>query len=376
MADDDQPDTSGAMTLHSGYPEAPSPTQTEPDQAEEPPRKSEDTLNESRRKAYFEQLERNYYESADRSNKMMAEIQDSVQKLQQVANAPVPKAPVPTALPAPPNEQQKGNTSEFVFNLLKFGALAVMAFGMRGRGYGHNAIYKGAIGAAIDGYYSGRKDVANAAMQLWEKNRETINAANRQQTASYKEVLADRRLDLAQKMDVINQKSKLLGDYRAFEASKNNNLIELQKMLYDDERLQQHQEDFVRKNRDKLYNILGKPELTAQYWGWVNEKMGGKKRLGPSSSREDIEKAETDYPISEFLRFHEQEELKKEMKKARETGAERQRGKYEETQREQRKEEEEKRHIKVGGTKENPLGLNLGQEDTKKLRSKDEDEGD
>lgn len=310
MADNDDP----KLTLKSGHEEDyPAPPPSGPDLPSE--QKLAETPDQARQKAIIDELEKNYQQSHAMGQKMLTGIQDRLAELMKLRDQPLPDPPQ-LQKPPPLTQQQQGGLSEFVFNLLKFGALTAMAFGTAGRGYGHNAIWKGAIGAALTGYANGRKDVMNKSMQLWEKNREMINDANKQQIERYKEILDNRKLTLSDKMDTINNLSRLLGDYRMFQDSENKNLNDVQRSLQDKEKLQNEQEATVRKQRDKLYNVLGKPAFSDEYWAWVNKKSG--RNLTPNSSAEDIEKAETDYPVSDFLIWHENEEIEKAGKKTRE----------------------------------------------------------
>ena len=199
-------------------------------------------------------------------------------------------------------------------------------------------------------------------MQLWEKNREIINDYNKQQIELYKANLADSRLSLQNKLALNNQVAAAYRDYRNWESTKAQNLRDHQAALKDQERVQRDNEKWVRTQRDKLYNVLGKPNITAQYWAWVRKESGGKVDIKPTNTIAEVEQAEKDYPISKFLAEEQEQEVKRAAEKAEAVEKARVRGKYEEEQREKKLEEEEQKRIHPGGTKDNPLGLNLGSE--------------
>lgn len=313
MADDDT--ESSAQPGMPGSPGDPNVPEDSPEPKAEPiaPR-AQPVTDQDRQNAYIEQLEKNYQESSQRGEKMFAQIQDALGNLMKVANAPTPAPPQGAVAPPPPTEQQKGGLSEFVFNLLKFGALTAIAFGSRGRGFGHNAVYKAAIGSALTGYAAGRKDVADASMRLWEKNREIINDQNKEANANYRALIQDERLALTQKMDILNSLSKTEGDYRMFQASKNQNLMDVHRAIADREKLQEHKEEWERTHKDQIYDMLGKGQMTEQYLAWVHQMSGGKATVTRTSSLAEWRKLEEEHPDlrwSEFLKWHEAEEIRK-----------------------------------------------------------------
>jgi hypothetical protein len=255
-----------------------------------------------------------YRESTEREGKMQDQIKPLVAEMLKLRETPAPGPPGQVSPPPPATEQQKGGLSEFIFNLLKFGALTAVAFGIGGRGYGHNAAWKGAIGAALKGYASGRKDVADGAMKVWEKNREIINDANREQNANYRAILQDQRLALTQKMDMINGLSKMYQDTRMYDASRLQDLKATIKALDDQIKVQRDKEKWEIEHRDKIYDVLGKNQLTAQYLAWLSQQSGGKVNLTGNSNPDDWHKVEKEHPewaFSEFLKWHEQEEIRK-----------------------------------------------------------------
>src|SRR5215475_10508144 len=276
-------------------------------------------------------------------------LMPEVDKLQSIVNQPDPAPPQPYAAPAAPTQAQQGGLSEFIANLLKFGALAAIAFGSRGRGGA--ILSKIAIGSALEGYAKGRREVTEQALQVYEKNRQYVNDLNRQQTQEYHNILADRRLTLSQQMDLINARARVYGDMNTADAARRQDLravlekIEAQRKLQDDTEKEQI------RNRDKLYDVLGKTQITAQYLEWLRQVSGGTVTLTGKSDPEEwnrIVAAHPDWSFSSFLKWHHQQELKnvEEIARARREGVEEGKEKEQEqptqSQEQQRKEVEDK----------------------------------
>lgn len=281
--------------------------------------KPQESTAETEEKGYVEMLTKIQQESATRTKEMQDRLMPALNEFAKLASQPAPASPVPTALPAPPNEQQKGGLSEFVFNLLKFGALAAVAYGASGRGRGHNAIYKSAIGAALKGYATGRKDVADHAMTVWEKNREIINDANREQDKRYQTILDNKQTNLKQKMDLLNEISKIYGDYRTWDDSRRQDLTAARDHLDKRTKLQRDKEQWEIEHREELYSLLGKSEINNKYLAWLHEKARGKVDLSKIHAADDWYKVEKEHPewsFSEFLRFNTEEENKAAIEKA------------------------------------------------------------
>ena len=83
---------------------------------------------------------------------------------------------------------------------------------------------------------------------------------------------------------------------------------------------QKDKEAFEIKNRDKVYDVLGKNQMTAQYLEWLNQQSGGKTSLTMNTSADDWYKVEKEHPewsFSSFLAIHEKEEVRKATEKAK-----------------------------------------------------------
>jgi hypothetical protein len=331
MADDDVPiggsestggqgDQPTTKEVESGEREDPTPPESKPEEekpSEEDPAKTKiESFN-----SINEQLNKMYKEASERETEMRTKISGAVNDLQKLINQPAPAPPQAVTMPPPMSEQHKGGVAEFVTNLLKFGALAALAFGAGRRGAGHSAIAKSALGAALSGYAEGRKDVRDSAMHLWEKNREVVNDYNREQNANYRAILQDRRMNLTQKMDMINALSAEYKDYRTWDASRRQDLTALQKNINDQMRLQRDHEKWVIQHRHKINDAIGKEGHDGRYFAWVYQKSGIQMDANWTADQYyDFGKAHPELQMSEFIKYEKDEEIKKVREKA-EAGA-------------------------------------------------------
>jgi hypothetical protein len=292
--------------------------------------------------------------ATEREARMHNEIEPAMKKLQSLVNEPTVPPPEPMTMPPPPTEQQKGGLAEFVVNLLKFGALATIAFGMGRRGAGHSYIWKTAIGAALTSYAKGRSDISSAAMHLWEKNREVVNDYNREQNANYRAILQDHRLDLTQKMDMINALSTEYRDYRTADAAERQDLTALQKSMDDQMRAQRAQEKWVIEHRHKIYDAIGKQGQDGKYFAWVYQKSHIQMDANWTADQYyDFVKAHPELAMSEFNKHQMEEEIKKVREKAEATA----RGKEAATQPEKTEPDERSKEAAEALKKEVSKGL-------------------
>jgi hypothetical protein len=319
MADNDDVQNADDSPAPAEAPPPAPPPEQKPETEEEKARKDYET-NLQNLQAHREHLDRMTDDARTRSDRMKSQLDSSLAELKGLVDQPAPAPPEGITMPSPLSEQQKGGLAEFVVNLLKFGALTTIAFGAGARNRGHGAAWKSAIGAALTGYANGRKDVTNAAMKVWEKNREIVNDMNREQNQNYRQLLQDRRLGLTQKMDMINALAKMYGDYRTSDATERQDLNATIKSIEAQLDVQRKHEDEVRKNRHKIYDAIGKTNINGQYFAWVHKKSGVNMDANWTADQYyEFTKEHPELHMSEFLKWHEQEEIAKAGKKAEAT---------------------------------------------------------
>ena len=243
-------------------------------------------------RVYLSQLEDLQRRADARDYEIRSQLMPDIQKLQQMVNTPLPQAPQPVQPPTPPTEQQKGGLSEFIMNVLKFGALVGIAYGTRGRAGA--SLSKLAIGSALQGYANARKDVVNQSMQLYEKNRQYANDLNKQQNQEYHNLIQDERLSLQQKMDLINSRARFYGDLNTADAAKRQNLKDVIDRIEKQKKLQQDKEKEDFRSRDKFYDSIGDKNFTARYLAWLTQKTG--KVWTRNSDPNELAQLEHDHP--------------------------------------------------------------------------------
>ena len=353
MADNDDVQNADDSPAPAEAPPPAPPPEQKPETEEEKAQKDYET-GQQNLKAQKEHLDRLTDDARTRSERYKSQIEGALAELKGLVDQPAPASPQPITMPPPLSEQQKGGVAEFVTNLLKFGALTTIAFGVGTRNRGHGAAYKSAIGAALTGYVNGRKDVTNAAMKVWEKNREVVNDMNREQNANYRQVLQDRRLGLTQKMDMINAYSKLYGDYRTSDATERQDLNATIKSIEAQLDVQRKHEDEVRKNRHKIYDAIGqgKGNINGLYFAWVHDKSGVNMDANWTADQYyDFTKEHPELHFSEFYKWYTEEEIAKAGKKAeatergREAGKEPEAPSAEETEQEKKAAEDLKKQL-------------------------------
>jgi hypothetical protein len=231
-------------------------------------------------------------------DRIMPELND----LEKLAHQPDPAPPTPYKMPAPYTDQQKGGIAEAAMQLFKFAALAAVAYGVSGRGRGHNAIFLGALGAGIKSYQAGHEEARDKSLKLWEKNYEVLKDANREQQQNYRDILADKHLKLGEQTTLINSYAKFYGDQRMQDASERQDIMAIQRTITDHERQQRDSEKQMQKDRFKWYDIMGKSQSAYDYADWVREKSGGKVDLSKARNEDEMYQMEKQFPRSQFLK--------------------------------------------------------------------------
>jgi hypothetical protein len=305
-----------------------------------------------------------------------------LQDLKEQADKQQAEPPVPTAPPAPPDQQQKNTIAVLGTNILKWTALVGLAYGMTRRSPNRSAMFTLALGAALKGYYDGNKDQRDRSISVWEKNRQAIQDQNRAQHTQYEETLQNNRLSLAQKMDVLKEQSSLWGNKRMEDGAARKDITAIQTAMNQEIHMERDFETQMRRDREQWYKQIGLGGKDGEvYREWI-QKQGGPD-ISKAKDADEAHAIESKYPIYKMLdeqakdkraqdvetaskksaaearakREEEQSGAKDkqslEVDTAAKKAAAEERARYEEKQREEKEEE-------GAGTKDNPLGLNLG----------------
>lgn len=311
----DQPTT---REVASGEREDPTPREQKTDPPADKPPEVRRTEPVSESDALIERLNKMISDMGTNEANMYAKLKGDIDALEKQGNVQQPSLTQGTvSAPPPPTEQQRGGLAEFVGGLLKWSALGLIMFGGGGRSRGHNAIYKSAIGAALLGFSQGRKDVSDRALKVWEKNREIVNDANREQNANNRAILADNRLALNQKMDLIKAHSDFYRDYVNADNARRQDLLAIQKIQADKEKAQKDKEEWERKNRHRVYDIIGHKAIDLQYYDWIRAKTGV--QITHDTSQEQFDEFMKQHPELQFSEFFAEKTKRDEEEKAQQS---------------------------------------------------------
>jgi hypothetical protein len=278
-------------------------------------------------------------------------LEQELRALKEEASKAPPQEQPPMALPAPPNQDQKNDISVLATNVLKWGAIVGLAYGLTRRSPIRGSLFKLGLASALEAHYDGKVHDRNQALSLWEKNRQYIMDQNRLQHQQYMDTFNNRKLSLQQKMDVFREQAALWQNKRAQDAAIRGSIVDIQKMLNDEIRFERDFEHQMRQDRKEWYKLMGMDRREgSEYREWVMRK-GGPDIAQLGDNADAWHKVESKYPRHDMLEEKHKEDQEREIETASKKAAAETRARYEEKQREKLLEER---------SSDNPLGLNLG----------------
>src|SRR6266704_3057241 len=144
----------------------------------------------------------------DEHEKYRAEMQPFVDHFTQQMQTPDPPPPQNQPMPQLPQET-KNRVAQTVAGLATIAAIAFTVFGRKsGNPYAQGAMMSG-LGSLFSGIAQGRHAKAQENAQKFHELWQIKNKENADRLASYRETLANKRLDLSQQMDLIRMKAAL-----------------------------------------------------------------------------------------------------------------------------------------------------------------------
>jgi hypothetical protein len=205
--------------------------------------------------------------------------------------------------------EAKHTATQTVFNVLAVAASAFLLFGAR-RNHGSQGALMSGLGELFKGVAQGRQQKVKEDSVKWHQLNESIQAENKGRLQTYKDVLANRKLNLGQQMDLIKMHAQFHKDQRLEEAADQRNLAAVQKNLENKQRqLKDH------ATRTTKGTVPKNSVMLEDYRQRVFEKSGGKVDFNT-----DPDKAREVYPWSEFLKDSHRDEARV-AKKAQKDGA-------------------------------------------------------
>ena len=248
-----------------------------------------------------------------------------IQQMQQEEKQAPPEPPALRAYPVPPDQQQKNQIAVLGTNILKWGALLGLAYGLTRRSPARGAMFKLALGSALQSYQEGDNRNRNRSVKAWEENTRAINEQNKEQWRQYQETLRNKHTGFQEKMELLKAQAQVWRNDRVEAAAIQRNMMEVEHALDGMTRMQQHFQEQMKKDREQWYKLFG---MTAKegynYRDWVLSKGGPDPNKAKNADEESA--IEKKYPRSQMIdeqskaedqRKFEQREKEKESDKAR-----------------------------------------------------------
>lgn len=231
-----------------------------------------------------------YKQSHARAEYYRQKQEPLIEHFMQQMREPAPERPAMRAMPVMPQEQ-KNSITHTVINMVAVAALAYAAFGSRrGNPYGQ-AAWMGGLGQMFSAFSQGEHEKAKDNMLKWHQLTEQVNAENKARLTSYKEIIANKKLDLHEQMDLIRMQASIYKDASMEEAAASKNFAAVIKQA------DQKAKALTRAQKDTTNALV--PKMPVHYRQWVLQKTGGK--LDPAKDDASYDKAYSEYPPSDMM---------------------------------------------------------------------------
>jgi len=134
---------------------------------------------------------------------------------------------VQTVQPTPTQQQNIGN---ILGNVAAMVAIGTAIFGKRGGGWGA-AITQAGVGAFLKNFAEARQEQSSEVFKQWKESQELIWKNNQAKINDYKEVLADRRLDLSEQHQQLAELAYQRQDWKMYHAATQNAQAQVIKIM-------------------------------------------------------------------------------------------------------------------------------------------------
>jgi hypothetical protein len=195
----------------------------------------------------------------------------------------------------PEQQANQGSIGQTLMQVASIIAIGSAVFGRHRNPYSQ-IVQQSAIGGFLSGIAQGQKDKAHDQLQNWNKAVELTDKLNKEDTQTYKDVLANRRLDLTQQMDLLKDVASQRGDMRMYEAATKNDLTSINKIL--DDKFKARAATIkaqIDVNTQAVNKWLGSPSGLS----WSND-VKEKFHINPYESHDKLAEAFEKYPISKW----------------------------------------------------------------------------
>jgi hypothetical protein len=289
MADDDNNES--LYTASDPDPDPGSASPTDPTTTEVPPTAGSDdstaTGNTHDDAEYTKQLENQFQTDVKRSEAHAHDQQQYIDNIQkQMADLQGMQPPQPLQQIPPASQDQKGQVTSRVLQVLAIAGVAFSLFGKRRNGYAQGALM-GGLGSLIQGYMQGNHEQHNQNTKNWHQLNESIIKENQDRMNQYKAILGNKKLNLEEQMKLMAMKGKFYESNRMESNAQKQDLAAIHKHIA-------HMADWQDKHRANA--IMSKADK-AKWAALVLEKSDGQADV---YTPEGLKWAYKNYPPSQF----------------------------------------------------------------------------
>jgi hypothetical protein len=274
------------------------PNQAAPDQPHKPESEEKgDPMLQEGMKIYAADRQR-----ADESNATYEQLHNQIQEInKRLQNEPTPQVPTPRPYPAQPDpQQQKQNVGQIFGNIMALVAIGSAVFGKHRGPYG-SAIAMSGAGAFLNAFSKARNQEGKEALQYWNKSVELTSKQNAEDTRTYNEILANKRLDMTQQMDLLRTVAAQRQDSAMYTAAANKDLNNVMKVMSNKLKAQvAFAKSQQNVNKTAMDNWMSKTGQGRTWAAWVESKTG----IDPHKDYESFLKANKEYPASKWIDEH------------------------------------------------------------------------
>lgn len=163
--------------------------------------------------------------------------------------------------------QQKKNDFWSAFGTMMAVVVPIaLAFGLRGNGFAKGAMLSG-LGAAIKNFTEGRDKAAKEDMKAFNEQAKAIKESNTERNAIYKDILADRKMELDDQFKMIHSVAQQFWDPYMSKASGAKNMAGVQKQLNNQDKVNKRFKEGVDHVNKKV-----RPKNWADYAQYMKDK--------------------------------------------------------------------------------------------------------
>jgi len=198
-----------------------------------------------------------------RYEEMQATIARNQRAIQQAEQNRPELQQVQTVQPTPTQQQNIGN---ILGNVAALVAIGTAVFGKHRGGWG-TAITQAGVGAFLKNFAESRQEQSKETFDQWKESQRLIQYNNQAKINDYKEILADRRLDLSEQHQQLAELAYERNDQRMYSAATRNAHAEVVKIMEQQQKAADAAKVSAQKAQDKINETLIKKQEAEQAAG-------------------------------------------------------------------------------------------------------------